>query len=284
MSPYTSSTKSRSSLFLLSVVLLAAVAVFPLFAQTDDLTGREIVEKQRDRHGASSEIELQDMLLVDSNGNKEKRTLKRYSKEFEEELYRYLLIFTKPDSIRGTTLMTWQNRNAADDQWLLMPALGNLRRIAQGSRTSYFMGSDYTYEDLYSDDMEDFTYTRLEDGSFQGQETYRIKAEPANESVAKKSGYSKRIIWIRKDITFTTKVKYFGKEGNHIKTQEILEAAPVDDRRYRGKKSVMNNKERNHKTLILTHDTKINPEIPNDLFSKRSVKKEQLLYRDEFSD
>lgn len=272
------------SVFVLLLALLILLNPANTFAQTTPLTGREIIQKQRDRHGSSREIELQSMLLVDSNGNKEKRGLKRYTKEFEEDLYRYLLIFTEPKSIRGTTLMTWQNKGEADDQWLYMPALGNLRRIAQGSRTSYFMGSDYTYEDLYSDNMEDFKYTRLEDGKFQDTDTYRVKIEPANKKIAKQSGYSKRILWLRKDITFTTKVKYFDKEGEHIKTQKILKAVPVGNRRYRGKKAIMKNLDREHKTLVLTHKTKINPEIPDDFFSKRSVKKKQLLYQDEFSD
>lgn len=264
------------------IVILSFFLVTGSVAQEDGetLSGRDIMEEQKDRHSANSEIEQQVMLLVDGDGNRQKRMLKRYSFDVGDDLFKYLLVFQKPNDVRGTSLLTWQHDDQPDDQWLYLPAFGKqLKRIAQGSKSSYFMGTDYTYEDLSPENLDKYNYRRIEDGTYKGTETYKIEATPVEDN--DETGYSKRIMWVRKDIFFTVKVKYFDMDGSHIKTQSVLSLNNIQDEMYRARKSVMDNMSRNHKTLILIQDQNINIPIDENIFTERSVLNQTALNRND---
>ena len=45
-------------------------------------------------------------------------------------------------------------KDREDDQWLYMPAYGQkLKRIAGGNKKGYFMGTDFSYEDLRPENL-----------------------------------------------------------------------------------------------------------------------------------
>ena len=68
----------------------------------EEWTGRKILDEQQRRHESTSEISTETMVLVDKNGNQERRTLRKFSKEIEEDVSRFLIVFDAPNSIRGT--------------------------------------------------------------------------------------------------------------------------------------------------------------------------------------
>ena len=78
--------------------------------------------------------------------------------------------------------MTWQQQSREDDQWLYMPALGEkLKRIAGGGKKNYFMGTDFSYEDLRNEKLDDHTYHLIKEETLEGKNCYLIEALPANE-------------------------------------------------------------------------------------------------------
>lgn len=248
-----------------------------------ELTGRDIIKRQKDNHKSSLEIEKQMMMLIDKSGKKEIRQVKRYSKEMEDDVYRYLLVFLDPKDIKGVSLLTWQNKNGGDDQWLYMPAMGKqMKRIAGGSKKSYFMGTDFTYEDLSPDKIDNYTHKLLKEEKVGADDCYVVESVPANETVLKDSGYSKKISWIRKDIFFTVKVEFYDKRGKLLKTQTVSDVEKIEGNLYRAKKVLMDHHKKNHKTAILINDRKIGSDIPDDIFTERSVLKEEALLKSEF--
>ena len=97
-----------------------AINATPSFAEPEEgkLTGRQIMEKQKELHKVSSEIEFQKMVLVDKSGTKETRDVRRYIQEQEEvDVYRSLIVFLQPSDIKGTALLNWQHKDQSDDQW-----------------------------------------------------------------------------------------------------------------------------------------------------------------------
>lgn len=92
---------------LLPVMLLLLLHAFVPEADAEP-AAREIMERQQDRHALQKEKSTIVLLLVDAKGNQQKRTLKRWSKELEDGLYRTLIVFREPEDIAGTALLTWQ--------------------------------------------------------------------------------------------------------------------------------------------------------------------------------
>lgn len=59
------------------------------------------------------------------------------------------MFFITPADVKGTSFMNWSyNSGQDDDQWIYLPALKRTKRISSGSKSDYFMGSDFTYDDL----------------------------------------------------------------------------------------------------------------------------------------
>jgi len=257
----------------LSMLFLGSLFSSVVFA--GELSGRQIMDKQKELHKAQTEYGEELMLLLDvKSGAKEKRTVKRYSKDMGNDLNRYLVVFLKPADIKGTALLTHENENE-DDQWLYLPAVKKMQRIAKGSKKTYFMGTDFTYEDMEPEDIENFNYKvlRMEavDHVKPPVNCYVVESVPANKEKKRASGYSKRIIWVDSQNFITMKVEFYDRRKRLIKTQKSFEIEKVAGTVYRPKKIIMDNHKKKHKTLTLIKKRELNKTIDNSVFTERFI-------------
>lgn len=261
----------------MSIVWMAAVLwLFALsLASAAELTGRQIMENQKERHKVKAEVGAENMLLMDKDGGKENRQVKRYAKEVEKDLHRYLVVFLSPGDIRGTALRTWENKGGENDQWLYLPASKKEQRIAKSSKKNYFMGTDLTYEDMEPEDLNNFTYKVLKTENFNAdgkdQSCYVVEAVPANDAKKQESGYSKRIMWIETVNLTTLKTEFYDRREKLQKVQTNYEFANVGGTVWRPKKSLMDNLEKSHKTVTATTSREINVNLDNSTFTERFI-------------
>ena len=241
----------------------------------ETLTGKQVMEKQKEWHKVSSEIGDEIMLLVDKSGGKEKRQVRRYAKEVGDDLHRYLIVFLKPADIRATALLTWEQEERDNDQWLYMPAHKKMQRIAKGSKKSYFMGTDFTYEDMEPEDLDNFYYTILRTENITHDknefECYVLEAVPANKKKARASGYKRRILWIEKEHLTTLKIEFYDRRNRLQKTQTNHDLKNIEGTVWRPKKSLMKHHQKNHKTLTLVTKRVINQPIKSNVFTERFI-------------
>ena len=83
--------------------------------------------------------------------------------EVEDDGDRSLFIFDEPRDVAGTAMLVHSHKDAADDQWLYLPALTRVKRISSSNRSGSFMGSEFAYEDMSVPEVEKFTYRYLRD-------------------------------------------------------------------------------------------------------------------------
>ncbi len=252
---------------------LAVILLVPVVTLAAELTGREIVDKQKNLHEVKNDFELQKMILVDKKGKKEVREVRRYQKEVEDDVRRGLIVFLSPPNIRGTALLTWEHKDAEDDQWLYMPARGKMQRIAKGGKKNYFMGTDFAYEDLRSEDLDAHKYNRLKDEVYKDQDCYVVESLPATKDEKKSSGYSKRVMWIKKDNFVTVKMDFYGRRGKLLKTQISVSFVNVKGDVWRADKTLMNHHQKKHKTLVGTVKRDLDSVIPDQNLAERFILK-----------
>jgi len=252
-------------------ILLLATCSFLL--ANDGLDAKAIIDEVSSRHNADYEFETQKMILIDKKGNEESRGLRRYSRKGKGDLFKYLLVFDKPKGVKGVALLTWQNKNKDDDQWMYLPALSKVKRIAKGGNKNYFMGTDYAFEDLVSENKNKFKYEKQADEKIDGKDCYVIKVYPNTKQMKKASGYKYRTLYIRKDIFFTVQIDYYSKRGKYIKQQKLLELEQIKGQMYRAKISMMNNLKEKHKTKIVIIKRKLSKKsVPAKFFKQRYIK------------
>lgn len=234
-------------------------------------TGREIMEKQKRLHEAASERSSLVMILVDRKGEKKQRVVRSFKKTGADGLARSLLLFTEPADLDGTSILSLETAPGKVAQWLYLPAAGKLQRIAARAKTDYFMGTDLTYEDMEADDLENFALQLAGSAEVDGQDCWVVEAAPASDAVRRKSGYSKRVFYVRKDITFTVKVEFFDRRGRAVKTQTNHDLQQVRGDMWVAKKSLIDNARARHKTLVGLAAFEVDVELPDEIFTERFV-------------
>jgi hypothetical protein len=167
------------------------------------------------------------MVIQARNGTTTERLIDQYSKDGPNGA-RSVIVFQQPASVAGTRFLTMENPNGADDQWIFLPSLGRVRRIAASEGSGSFMGTDFSYDDISapgrSVDLD--THTLLREEIFEGSACYVIQSIPKDSSYQ----YSKMVQWIIKDSQIAVKIELFDRRNNLVKTAEMSGIKEVQGR------------------------------------------------------
>jgi outer membrane lipoprotein-sorting protein len=87
-----------------------------------------------------------------------------------------------------------------------------VKRISAGSRTGSFVGSEFAYEDMVDQALEDYSYRWLRDEGC----CHLVEAYPKFTS-----GYEKQIVWFDQNSGLPAQVEYFPKRGSGRKALTI---------------------------------------------------------------
>jgi len=183
--------------------------------------GYTIAKKQEAMDsGFKDESSIGKMQLISAGGAVTEREfeIKRLEKSGDQG-EKSLIKFTLPADIQGTGLLSYQNKNRDDDQWLYLPAMKKTKRIAGSGKGGSFVGSEFSYEDLMPLDIEKYSYTHTKDEACGDQNCFVVEAAPKTGD----SAYSKTIMWIRPDNYRTVKAEFYDKKDQLLKTGEFTD-------------------------------------------------------------
>jgi len=256
---------------------LAALALVP--AQADDaMTGRQVMESWEKKNRAKDETTKAAMHIYEGKALAKKRELTTWVKTGKSYEDRSLIRFHAPADIRGTGMLTHQHGKSEDDQWIYLPATKKSKRLASGERKNSFVGSDYSYEDLRTENLSIYSYKVVEKSMIKklGQECYVVDAMPASEAEKRNSGYSKRRMWVGSKDWQIHRIDYYKADGDKgvIKSQRFsdFKSLPAWKGFTRAGKAVMLNKKKKSKTEFVFSDRTIDAGLGDDNFSERKLK------------
>ena len=199
-------------------VFIAVVAlILPSFAnaETPEEKGLAIIEEadKRDTGWVDQVAEL-NMLLKNRQGQQSSRALSVKTLEVDGDGDKSLTVFDSPRDIKGTAFLSFTHALTPDDQWLYLPALKRVKRIASANKSGPFVGSEFAYEDLTSQEVEKYTYKWLRDESHEGRDAFVIEAYPAYEY----SGYTRQVVWLDKEMYQPLQIVYYDRKDALLKT------------------------------------------------------------------
>ncbi|MCK4289021.1 MAG: outer membrane lipoprotein-sorting protein [Bacteroidales bacterium] len=260
----------RINLIKTSLLILAIVASNNpnIFAQ--NLSGKEIMQKVKDRpDGKNRKMKMQ-MELINKRDKKRNRSVVSYSMDIGKDK-KSIMFFLSPADVKGTAFLTWEydNTDKEDDRWLYLPAMKKTRRISGTSaKKDYFMGTDFTYDDMGSRNVDEDTHKRLREEKSDDYDCWVIESKPKDS----KDMYSKKVSWIRKDCLFARKVEFYDKMGNLLKTLTISNIKKIDGFWTAQKMHIINH-QTNHQTILLISEVQYNIEIGESLFTVSNLEK-----------
>lgn len=199
---------------LLTLLLLSLVPAAS-FAETPEEKGLAIATEadRRDNGWGDFTADLT-MLLKNRQGEQSTRDMRSKTLEVSGDGDKSLIIFDKPTDVKGTALLSFSHKKADDDQWLYLPALKRVKRIASDNKSGPFMGSEFAYEDITSQEIEKYTYKWLRDEQLDGKDVFVFERYPTD----KNSGYTRQVVWMDKAEYRPLKIEYYDRKGAHLKT------------------------------------------------------------------
>lgn len=204
---------------LVAIVLILSVAT--LHAQID---GRTIMDNVYNRPTGKTMQATLRMRITNARGATRDREIVQYSIDTAEGDQK-IMFFENPADVRGTSFMTWSwDDGRDDDQWIYLPSLKRVKRIASDSKNDSFMGSDFTYDDLGDRHPSEDAHTLIGEETVDGLPCYVVESVP----VVKNSAYAKTVTRIHKDSWVGLRKEYFDSRGDLVKALEIGKREKID--------------------------------------------------------
>jgi len=258
---------------------LILVVPFLFFAHdllADDAKARAIMEKVDARDDGDNIISNMEMILIDKRGKKRIRKIRSLTKDKGEDSQR-IMFFQKPADVRNTGFLTYDydDPDKDDDQWLYLPALKKSKRISTSDKSGSFMGSDFTYSDMTSRDLEDYDFALKKEMEVNGHKVWVIESTPRTKKVIKETGYTKGMAFVRQDNYVVIRAINWVKKGKKLKFMDMKGLELIDGiwtttelhmTTKKGKKT-------EHKTILKFSDIKYNQNLGEDIFSVRRLEK-----------
>ncbi len=225
----------------------------------------EIMKRSRNRIEAKTVSTRARMVISAKDGSSTERLVDQYSST-EKEITKTVVVFQKPASVAGTRFLTIENPGKAADQWIYLPSLGKVRRIAASEGSASFMGTDLSYDDLSSADRDPDldSYQLLREESLGGRPCWVIEARPKSRDYQ----YSKMLGWIDKENYIALKMELYDKRGNLAKIMERGEIKDIQGR-LTPTLTKMSSVQAGTSTTIYTEIMKYDDPIPAGVFTER---------------
>lgn len=224
--------------------------------QNSQQKGLEIAKemKARDRGWGNSQSDLV-MTLRTKKGDEIVREMRSKSLEVLGDGDKGLTIFDTPLDVKGTAFLNHSHTQKNDDQWIFLPALKRVKRIASRNKSGPFLGSEFAFEDLSSFEIEKFEFNHLRDEDFNGQAAFVVEMIPTD----KYSGYKKVHGWIDKEHYRPQQLVFYDRRGTLLKTLTFVDYKLYKDQFWRADLQKMVNHKSGKSTDVrvksLTFDT-----------------------------
>jgi len=205
------------------------------------------------------------MILENSRGARRVREISQFKKKTKND-EKEIMFFTSPADVKNTSFMNWsyEKEGKNDSQWIYLPALKKVKRISSGGSSDYFMGSDFTYDDLGDRHPTEDNHKILRNENLNGEKCYVVESTPLDEDYM----YSKTITWVSEDKWIGLKKEFYDEDGDLLKILKIQNIQKFK-KYWIITKSEMKNIQKDHKTLMELSGLKINTGLKDRFFTER---------------
>ncbi len=259
-----------SVLFLASACFYLPCASFVAQAETAEEKGLRIAREASARNEGFGDFTAgMTMVLRDRHGRESVRRMRFKVLEVRGDGDKSLFVFDRPRDVKGTALLTHAHVNTPDDQWLYLPALKRVKRINAARRSGSFMGSEFSYEDMSSSEVEEYTYKYLRDEPC-GELACTVTEQFPRD---KKSGYSRKVVWQDKSELRTWKMTLYDRKGSHLKTLTFANYRKYAERYWRAGEQTMANHLTGASTVLKWTDFQFRNNLQESEFTRPALRR-----------
>lgn len=207
------------------------------------------------------------MSLINSRSEERVREIQQFLSD-DGTVEKKIMFFVSPADVRNTSFMNWSYSKAGkdDDQWIYLPALKKIKRISSEGKSDYFMGSDFTYDDLGDRQPEEDEHTLLREETIDGKACYVVKSISKDPNYM----YAHTLSWINKESWIGVKKEFFDEDGARIKTLNVQKTEKVGPYLIITQSEMVSH-EKNHRTRMVLSGLVVDTKIADSQFSERTM-------------
>jgi len=250
------------------ITSILAIAIIGIAnAQSPEQRGLEIAKaaEKADLGFGSSIVDIE-MTLKNRNGQTSSRLLTTRTLELTEDGDKSLIVFNSPKDVKGTSTLTFTHKVGADDQWLYLPSIKRVKRISSNNKSGPFVGSEFAYEDLSSQEVEKYTYKFIEEKGGM----LIVEQKPVDP----KSGYTRRIVTYNKAKGYRIEsVEFYDRKNSLLKTLNYSGYKAYKDKFWRADTFKMTNHQSNKETVLSFTNYNFETNLSDEDFSQVALQR-----------
>lgn len=261
----------KTSAFIYPFIGLISLAAASLsVAQTSVEKGLEImIEADKRDTGWVNSLSNVTMILRKNDGATQTRELRVKNLEVDGDGDKSIIIFDEPKDVRGSALLTYAHKAENDDQWLYLPKIGRVKKIASRNKSGPFMGSEFAFEDVSSQEIEKFTYEYVKESPCGDLQCFVVKRVP----VSKYSGYSSQNVWLDTLEYRTQKIEMFDRKKDPLKTFTATDFKRFEGNFWRSLTQKIVNHQNGRSTDLIFSEYEFNLDMKDSEFTKNGLKR-----------
>ena len=240
------------------------ILIFILLQSLFALSGKELAKLMDDRETPEDMKSTMSMVLTNKNGKIRSSQIRSYSTDGSKK---QILWFLAPADDKGVAYLKIEHQDKKDDMKLWLPNFKKIRRISSRKKSESFMGSDMSYEDMTSRNLNEYNYSITGSEIINNKDCYILESIPNGI----KSEYSKHVSWVTKDNYLTLKEESFDQDRALLKSKSItyqkIKAYNIMKELY------VKNVQRNHETVLKFNDLEVDSGIKDNIFHEKNLKR-----------
>lgn len=219
--------------------------------------------------GFKSQAAKVTMILQNKQGQTSERQLRIKILEVANDGDKSLTVFETPRDVKGTSFLSFSHARDPDDQWLYLPALKRVKRIASNNKSGPFMGSEFSYEDLASQEVGKYTYKYVRPETVLGGPGHVIERTPVDPN----SGYARQLVWIDEAHWRTEKIEFYDRKNELLKTLVNSGYKKYPNNKWRAEEMLMTNHQTGKSTILYWQDIRFGINVSSRDFDRNALKR-----------
>jgi outer membrane lipoprotein-sorting protein len=209
----------------------------------------------------------------DTKGKEELRHIRLWGLENAQDGDRSISVFVYPPDVKGMARLSHVHKDRPDDHWVYDPENKRVRRVSPTSQLSYFMGTQFTFEDLRlyrAESLDKYSFEYIGEGSFDGMACYRVRRLPVRK---KFTNYAAQVMWIDKEEFRVVKVEFYNRKDVLVKTLTRSHFKLYKGKFWAMQQMEMTNNLTGEHTLVIWSNYQFGLGLDESDFSRESLKR-----------
>ncbi len=251
-------------------ILLFSVVMGPAHA---DPAGQALAQKVYDRPNGKDAVSVLTMSLSQPGRAPRTRRMVLYRLDRAPGEVASLIRFTEPEDIAGTGLLTLDHANGDSDQWIYLPAMERVRRIASNRKGGRFVNSEYYYEDLRERKVHQDHHRILGRETVNGIPCEVLESIPVDKG---NSAYLKRVSYVDPVTLLVLRVDFYERNEQEPSKRLVVTAFRKIQGFWTVTDSTMTDLATGNATRLVVERTQYNQRLPSRLFTTEVLEDESL--------